>query len=68
MTFFTIILEITKVYFTISLEPQENTKPIKGILKINTPVVEIKTEPRQIDPNLIYLLKDFKLNHNIYTK
>lgn len=30
--------------------------------------VERKSEPRQIDPQLIYLLKDFKLNPQLYTK
>ncbi len=72
MTFFLIInfLEIpAKVYNHISLETNENTKPLKGILKTNSPHVEIsKNEPRKIDPNLIYLLKDFKLNQTTYSR
>ena len=32
------------------------------------PVERSRSESRQIDPKLIYLLKDFKINPQLYTK
>lgn len=56
---------------TTTRKTADNSRPIKGILKMpggERGPERGRSEPRQIDPQLIYLLRDFKLNPQVYTK
>lgn len=49
----------------------EPSRPLRGILKLpngERGPERGRSEPRQIDPQLIYLLRDFKLNPQLYSK
>jgi hypothetical protein len=50
----------------------ETSRPMRSILKVpngeRAAVERGRSESRQIDPQLIYLLRDFKLNPQVYSK
>lgn len=37
-------------------------------MPLTEPIERTRSEPRQIDPQLIYLIREFKLNPQAYTK